>query len=362
MEKNVLKWMTTILGALTIIVCLVLGIAPAIKESMQTSSNKKPPQTQQSENAGNAQNTEVDSQKGTESESESEQKPEIQVAGDIDITLPAGIAEGDVEIENDYGNKKIYVRFAKVDEGYSKSQAQKGDSKYISTFSYEKEDEKGVLTISLNTVCEHFYSFKDGHLLIDFKDVHDVYDKIVVIDAGHGGSEPGAIRKDIKEKRLNLEIVLQIKALFDEVDESKVKVFYTRTEDKHVPLKERSLLANALKADLFISIHNNSQGEEEFSEYNGTMVLFSEGGLKESKTLARKCLTHVLKNTGSKDQGLVQGDYVYIVRSSEVPVALIEVGFMTNEAELDRLSSVSYQKKVAKGVFDAIMEALEEGL
>ena len=145
-------------------------------------------------------------------------------------------------------------------------------------------------------------------------------------------------------------------------DESKVKVFYTRTEDKHVPLKERSLLANALKADLFISIHNNSQGEEEFSEYNGTMVLFSEGGLKDSKTLARKCLTHVLKNTGSKDQGLVQGDYVYIVRSSEVPVALIEVGFMTNEAELDRLSSVSYQKKVAKGVFDAIMEAFEEGL
>ena len=63
-----------------------------------------------------------------------------------------------------------------------------------------------------------------------------------------------------------------------------------------------------------------------------------------------------------KDQGLIQGDYVYIVRSSEVPVALIEVGFMTNEAELDRLASTSYQKKVAKGVYDAIMEALEEGL
>lgn len=356
MERNVLKWMTTVLGAITIIICLVLGIGPMIKEGMQTSSNKKP--SQQSEHVGNTQDTEHSS----EQESESEKEPEVQVAGDVDITLPTGASERDVEIVNDYGNKKVYIRFAKVDENYSKEQAQKGKSKYISGISYEKEEEDGVLTISLNTVCESFYSFKNGHLMMDFKDVHEVYDKIVVIDAGHGGSEPGAIRKDIKEKQLNLDIVLQIKALFDEVDESKVKVFYTRTEDVHVPLQERSLLANALKADLFISIHNNSQGKEEFNEYNGTMVLFSESGVKESEKLARKCLSHVVKNTGSKDQGLILGDYVYIVRSSEVPVALIEVGFMTNEKELDNLASVSYQKKVAKGVYDAIMESLEEGL
>lgn len=358
MERNVLKWMTRILGAMTIIICLVLGVVPMIKNDAQTSSNKKP--TQQSENIGNTQNGQSESEE--ESESETEKVPEIQVAGDVDITLPAGVTQQDVEIKNDYGNKKVYIRFSKVDENYSKAQAQKGDSKYITGLTYEKDKEEGVLTISLNTVCEHFYSFKDGHLMIDFKDVHEVYDKIVVIDAGHGGSEPGAIRKNIYEKQLNLDIVLQIKALFDEVDESKVKVFYTRTEDVHVPLQERSLLANALKADLFISIHNNSQGEEEFNDFNGTMVLFSEGGVKGSMSLARKCLTHVLAQTGSKDQGLIAGDYVYIVRSSEVPVALIEVGFMTNETELNNLASKSYQKKVAQGVYDAIMEALEKGL
>ena len=356
MERNVLKWMTTILGAMTIIICLVLGIGPMIKESMQTSSNKK--SSQHTENEGNTANSQTES--GTESGSQKE--PDVQVAGDIDITLPKGAKQKDVVIEPDYGNKKLYIRFANVDETYSEAQAQPGDSRYISDFSYEKEDEDGVLTISLNTVCEHFYSIKDGHLLIDFKDVHDVYDKIVVIDAGHGGSEPGAIRKDILEKKLNLEIVLQIKALFDEVDESEVKVFYTRTTDKHVSLQDRVQLANELKADLFVSIHNNSQGEEEFNDFNGTMVLFSEGGVKGSMSLARKCLNHVLKQTGSKDQGLIAGDYVYIVRKSEVPVALIEVGFMTNEQELDNLASVSYQKKVAKGVYDAIMEALEKGL
>ena len=358
MERNVLKWMTTILGALTIIICLVLGIVPMIKDGMQTSSNKKP--TQQSESVEHTQNSQIQSEK--ETESESEKIPEVQVAGDVDITLPTGLSEKDVKIEADYGNKKVYIRFSNVDEGYSKEQTKKGNAEYISGISYEKEESEGVLTISLNTVCENFYSFKDGHLVMDFKDVHEVYDKIVVIDAGHGGSEPGAIRKNIMEKKINLEIVLQIKELFDAEDESKVKVFYTRTEDVHVPLQERSQLANALKADLFISIHNNSQGEEEFNDFNGTMVLFSEGGVKGSMSLARKCLTHVLKNTGSKDQGLIAGDYVYIVRSSEVPVALIEVGFMTNEAEMNNLASKSYQKKVAQGVHDAIMEALEEGL
>ena len=123
-----------------------------------------------------------------------------------------------------------------------------------------------------------------------------------------------------------------------------------------------TLIRNNLQADIFISIHNNSQGEEEFNEYNGTRVLFSEKRKEKSKPLAQICLEHVLKETGSKDQGLVKGDYVYIVRASKVPVALIEVGFMTNEQELEKLASSSYQKKVAKAVYNAIIEALEEGL
>lgn len=356
MERKVLKWMTICLGILTLAFFVGVGISPMIKDGIEASTNNVSEKNTEQEDTTDKEQTETDAGKNAED------TEVVLVNGDLDITLPNGVKEEDVEIVNDYANRIVYVRFANVDDEFSKEKVTKGDSDYITSISYEKEDEGGVLAITLNRACEHTYSYEDGHLLMDLTDVHELYDKIVVIDAGHGGSEPGAIRKGINEKKLNLEIVLEIKALFDQLDEKEVKVFYTRTEDKHVSLQDRAALANSLEADLFISIHNNSQGEEEFNEINGTMVLFSEGGLSESETLARKCLSYVVESTGSKSQGLIQGDYVYIVRTSKVPVALIEVGFMTNERELDNLASPAYQRKVANGVYKAIMEALEEGL
>jgi N-acetylmuramoyl-L-alanine amidase len=64
---------------------------------------------------------------------------------------------------------------------------------------------------------------------------------------------------------------------------------------------------------------------------------------------------------GSKDIGLVKGDSIYIIRTSEVPVALIEVGFMTNREELANLNTQEYQKLAAQGIYNAIEQAFEEG-
>ena len=349
MERKVLKWMTICFSVLTVVICLGLYLTPMLKGGIEAFANK------QTEN-----NTEQG--KTTEKESTEKETEQIQVNGDLDITLPAGVREEDVEIKNDYANRIVYVRFAKVDESYSKEQVQKGDCDYITGLSYEKEEEEGVLAVTLNKACEHSYTFEDGHLLMDFTDVHELYDKIIVVDAGHGGGQPGAVKKGVYEKKLNLDIVLRIKELFDQLDEKEIKVFYTRTDDDDVSLQDRVGLANSLEADLFISIHNNCSASGEFTSDRGTMVLFSESGMAESESLARKCLSHVLATTGNNNQGLVAGDYVYIVRSSEVPVALIEVGFMTNEQELSNLATPSYQRKVARGVYDAVMEAFEEGL
>ena len=63
----------------------------------------------------------------------------------------------------------------------------------------------------------------------------------------------------------------------------------------------------------------------------------------------------------SRDKGLVEGDEIYIIRTSDVPVALIEVGFMTNQEELNLLNSTDYQKKAAEGVYDAVLDAFAKG-
>ena len=80
-----------------------------------------------------------------------------------------------------------------------------------------------------------------------------------------------------------------------------------------------------------------------------------------SKKLAKICLDYVSSSLNSRSRGLLPGDEIYIIRTSKAPVALIEVGFMTNYEELDNLNDPKYQKKAAQGIYDAINEAFEEG-
>ena len=118
-----------------------------------------------------------------------------------------------------------------------------------------------------------------------------------------------------------------------------------------------------MDADIFISIHNNSSATGNFTQTSGTQVMYSESDDSElsSKKLAKICLNAVSKSFDSYNRGLLEGDSIYIIRTSKVPVALIEVGFMTNYDELDKLKSPKYQKKAAQGIYNAIMEAFEEG-
>ena len=79
----------------------------------------------------------------------------------------------------------------------------------------------------------------------------------MVVDAGHGGRAPGATKQGINEKDIDLGIVLQLKAIFDNSDEN-IGVYYTRTDDSNPTFDQRVQLANKSQADLSISIHNNS--------------------------------------------------------------------------------------------------------
>ena len=189
-----------------------------------------------------------------------------------------------------------------------------------------------------------------------------MYDKVVVIDAGHGGREPGANKQGVNEKEIDLDIVLQLKKILDE-DDHNIGVYYTRTDDSNPTFDQRVQLANKSDADLFISVHNNSDATGNFTKVKGTQVMYSESddAKLSSKKLAEICLKNVVDTTGSENRGLLKGDSIYIIRTSKVPVALIEVGFMTNYKELDLLNSTSYQKKAAEGIYNAINEAFQEG-
>lgn len=266
----------------------------------------------------------------------------------------------DVIIEEGYLGHEISIFFPGLSESSLNQYPIIGSTKHLKDMKVTEQDGGLRVAFVTDVIVEPVLAKRKGFCYVTLKEPAELYDKIVVVDAGHGGKMPGAVIAGVKEKTINLQIVKQLKKLMD--GEKGVKVYYTRLSDRHVELENRVGLANELKADLFISVHQNALGTR-YSSVRGTQVLYSESnhGKKNSKKLAQLFLQKTVQAFQSEDKGLVKGDRIYIIRNSKVPVSLVEVGFMTNQTELKRLANTAIQKKVAKGIHDGIMEALQKG-
>lgn len=217
-----------------------------------------------------------------------------------------------------------------------------------------------VLDMQLDDIyAYHIYEDKQN-LYIELKNPHEVYEKIIVVDAGHGGNDTGAYTKDMKyfEKDINLSIQKYLKKL---LDEENIKVYYTRLTDEKVYLNPRLNLANDVEADMFISIHCNSS---DYLLAKGSEVLYStksqENLAIKSDRLAEIFLNELNQVVKRDKRGLVNGDDIYIIGNAKVPVALIEVGFISNEEDLEFLKEKKNRKLIAKGIYNGIMKAYEE--
>lgn len=214
--------------------------------------------------------------------------------------------------------------------------------------------------LELDSVYAYIIYEDTDYYYIDLKNPHDVYDKIIVIDPGHGGKDAGAISKDDNyyEKNINLGIVLQLKAL---LDQENIKVYYTRTGDDKVFLRPRVTLANSVNCDYFISIHCNAN---EVTSPNGSEVLYYDTIFKgvKSKDLANIFSQELAKSIDLKSKGIIKRnqDDIFIMDKSVVPTILIEVGYVTNKGDLDYLLRTENQKKVAEGIYNAILRAYRE--
>lgn len=351
MDKKVLKAVTVFLGILTVLVCVTFPFFPKLHTYAVAAREAR------------------ETARANEHIAIKRQDPEKVVEADnstsaqLKIELPKGLTEQDISFENDYLDQTIYIRFPNGVDDYFADYSMSGSSDHIAGISYYKENGDGVIMMELDQVCELQDTVDSGYLYVDFIDPHEIYDKVVVIDAGHGAKAVGAVKQGIYEKDIDLAIVLELKKILDADTEDHIGVYYTRTDDSDPSLEKRVQLANKANADLFISVHNNSSASGKMSGMNGTQVLYSESDDSElsSQRLAQICLDHVSSAFESTSIGLLPGDDIYIIRSSEVPVALVEVGFMTNADELAKLNSQEYQAKAAEGIYEAIKQAFEEG-
>lgn len=175
--------------------------------------------------------------------------------------------------------------------------------------------------------------------------------KVIVLDAGHGGTDHGARCQGIVEKHRTLSIANLTKKHLNSLG---YRVILTRDRDDNVPLQRRVAIANKHKDALFVSIHLNSAPAKEAS---GVEIFFcdkSEKGLvKESKKLAHSILSHMIEKTSAESRGVKRGTF-HVIRETEVPSVLVEAGFITNRAENISLKENGYINQLAEGIAHGI--------
>ena len=194
-------------------------------------------------------------------------------------------------------------------------------------------------------------------------------DKVIIIDAGHGGEDPGAIGVDGSyEKDINLALAFEL----GEVLESEgYAVVYTRTEDKLLyteeenikgirkisDLKNRCKFAAEYPEAIFLSIHMNSYGD---SRYSGLQVYYSERNV-ESKILASSIQSSVKADLQPQNHRVIKpGKDMYILENLDNTAVLVECGFLTNAAECEKLSEKEYQKQLSSAIVCGIIEYIEK--
>jgi N-acetylmuramoyl-L-alanine amidase len=172
----------------------------------------------------------------------------------------------------------------------------------------------------------------------------------IVLDAGHGGHDPGAVANGLREKDLTLAIVKHIGRMLGEYEG--VEVIYTRTDDRYLSLEERAAIANKLKADLLISVHINAGGGTGFESF------IYNGGVSQA-TIAYQNVIHqeILKAIGNvTDRGKKRANYA-VLRETKMPAILTENLFIDNKTDAAKLKSEQFLLQIAHGHVQGIVKA-----
>lgn len=169
----------------------------------------------------------------------------------------------------------------------------------------------------------------------------------VVVDAGHGGRDSGAVRRrGPAEKQVALDVAQRVNR---KLRESQFKTVMTRSSDVFVDLDRRVAIGNGQANSIFVSIHFNHsrrRGIRGFETYYNSPY---------ARTLAQRIQQKLLTVTGARNRGVLRGDF-RVIRNSVYPSVLVECGFLSNRREAGRVASGAYREMLADKIAEAIVE------
>lgn len=274
----------------------------------------------------------------------------------IDIKNCIKDVNKEFKIESDYYTALRYSQFSN-EPMVSRIVVELSDE---TLYEIDKEDNK--LKIDFFFEDEEKEDEKDEEIKYEDPEFNKKY-KTVVIDAGHGGSDPGALGMDgkkivLKEKDVNLSIALKV---YNKLKKEKVNVYMTRSTDEFLELNEIVEFANSKNADLLVSCHNNAAENPDLS---GTMVMYAYDEPKDGHELsgydvAKTVQKHLVKATKGYDFGPRKNSALLIIRKAKMPAIITESLFVTNKKDLEKLMDEKYIEAIADAIYKGICEVLE---
>jgi len=199
-----------------------------------------------------------------------------------------------------------------------------------------------ILLVAIAFVCLSFVSFESRTIT-------------VVIDAGHGGHDIGAERNIVNEKNLVETITKKIHSLNENAN---VKIHLTRSDDSFVGLADRAKFINEIKPDLAISLHVNHNKTN--ATANGFEVYVSDktSTYEKSNELAVKFANNYSDKTKLNNRGVKTAPFM-VLKKSEYPTLLVELGFLSNENDRNYLTSDAGQNEIAQTILDFVSDLKE---
>lgn len=169
----------------------------------------------------------------------------------------------------------------------------------------------------------------------------------IVIDAGHGGKDPGAISKNYYEKEVTLKTA---QVLASRLQNAGANVVLTRSDDEFISLNDRVYIANKAKADAFISLHYDST--EERNQMSGTTsYYYHESDVELAQTVNR----HLKNSSSLPNNGVRKGNY-FVLRENPNPSILLELGYLNSDRDTDTVNTKDYRSQVVESVYQALNE------
>lgn len=251
----------------------------------------------------------------------------------IRIKKPSGLSTSAVTCVDDYSNKRLRI----IVNGNYKTFFSTSSNRYVKeslTYNVTYNGGKTYIDLKTSTIKGFSISQTSSYIYVKYADPKKMFYRVVVVDAGHGGSDSGAVGNGYYEKNMTLKIVQSIKSNFDK--NSTYKVYYTRLSDWYPSLSYRYKMANEVSADRFLSVHINSSDS---SSSKGTETLY-----KTYKSYAQTLQSSALTGMGyasnsSYNRGLKYRSDLAVLNGPKMTTSLVELGFISNKTEANRINS-----------------------